>query len=187
MRYLIALIPPKSLTLTYIQAAQIAFGPINDGYLLEENKSFPHITLCAFQCEETKLAALWQELQTYNITICPVRMMGLHLKKGKIPLYHYSVGITIARDRELLHLHQLSCKVLEKHNITCLNPIQDAYQPHLTLAGVGWEPFAEILIPSIIDEILDEPLKPFLLTLARGDDIGQYLETLNASDDAFND
>ncbi|MGC1878159.1 MAG: hypothetical protein WA347_07745 [Rhabdochlamydiaceae bacterium] len=178
MRYILALIPSKQHILTYIQAAQQSFAPINDGYLLADNKSIPHVTICSFQCDEHKVAEIWSHVESWQINNCPIRAIGLMLKKGKAPQYHYSVGLSVARDSQLLHLHYLASDLLESHGITSLNPSRELYQPHLTLAGIGWLPAKDIVLPFIIDDLLSLPSYHFHIVLGRGDDIGQYLETL---------
>jgi len=179
MRYLFALIPSKQFMLAYIQAAQQIFAPINDGYLLQEGNSTPHVTLCAFQCEdEQKIMDIWKEVKSWQINKCAVRMVGLMLKKGKVPPYHYSVGLSVARDPALLDLHQLAVDLLHSHGISCLNPIQHVYQPHLTLAGISWEPNVSVVLPFLIDDLISMPIDSFRIVLAKGDDIGQYLETI---------
>ena len=67
MRYILALVPPKQQQLTYIQTAERAFALINDGYLLT-NKSVPHVTLSAFQCEEEKIPEIWQGIKAWEIS-----------------------------------------------------------------------------------------------------------------------
>src|SRR5579872_6614677 len=139
MRYILALIPCKQHMLAYIQAAQQTFAPINDGYLLTEGNSMPHVTICAFQCDDKqKLSEIWNSVQNWHIDNCCVHVVGIMLKKGKIPAHHYSVGLSVARDPSILQLHQLAVGLLHSHGIHCLNPNQELYQPHLTLAGIGW-------------------------------------------------
>ena len=179
MRYILSLIPSKQNILAYTQAAQQIFAPINDGYLLSEGVSLPHVTLCSFHCDdEEKVATIWSDIRSWHIDNCAIRMTGLMLKKGKTPPYHYSVGLSVARDPSILHLHHLSVDLLSSHGIECLNPSDGLHQPHLTLAGIHWFPFESVVLPSLIDDLISMPTAPFRLVLARGDDIGQYLETL---------
>lgn len=91
---------------------------------------------------------------------------------------HYSVGLSIARDPQLLHLHHLALELLEFHKSTILNPNRELYQPHLTLAGISWLPEKEVILPFIIDNLLSISEHHFHVVLGKGDDIGQYLETL---------
>lgn len=178
MRYILALMPSKQYLLACIQAAQQVFSPINDGYLLTENKSIPHVTVCAFQCDESKIQEIWLHVQQWQISNCPLHMTGLMLKKGKTPTHHYSVGLSVARDPQLLHLHYLGLELLESYGITILNPSRESYQPHLTLAGIGWLPEKEVILPFVIDDLLSMPTQHFHIVLGRGDDIGQYIETI---------
>ena len=166
MRYILALIPPKQHFLAYIQAAQNMFSPITDGYLLNEQDSFPHITICAFHCEDRDLDVIWSDLQSSEINICPIRILGLQLKKGNVPLHHYSVGLSVARDLPILQLHEQIVKLLQLREIECLNPSMDLYQPHLTLAGVSWLPDESIILSPIINELISKSVPSFQMALA---------------------
>ena len=105
MRYILGLVPSKQCMIAYIQATQTAFSSINDGYLLAENSSIPHVTICAFQCnDEEKISKIWKDVQSWNVETCPIHMLGVQLKKGEIPSYHYSVGLSVKRNVELLYL-----------------------------------------------------------------------------------
>lgn len=178
MRYILALIPPETHRLAYIQTAKQAFASRNDGYLLRDGISMPHITICSFQCDESKITELLREMQNWSVDSCVVRIMGILFKKGKTPANHYSVGLSIARDPSIVHLHQSAMILLQNYAITPLNPNQDLYQPHLTLAGICWPRHEIITLTSILDDLISMPVEPFQLVLGRGDDIGQYLETL---------
>lgn len=179
MRYLLALVPSAQHRLPYIQTAQLAFAAKSNGYLLSENVSTPHITVCSFSCsDDSKLTEIWASAQDWHIESCPVRMLGLLLKKGKLPPNHYSVSLSVARDPPILNLHHQALRLLESHGIDSLNPNCELYQPHLTLAGIRWGPSEFVILPSVIDELIGMPMSPFHLSLARGDDIGQYLEAL---------
>ena len=171
MRYILALIPEEQNRLAYLEAAQV-FAGICDGYLLGEN-SIPHVTLCSFACDDPQIL-----FQPWQAITCPIRPLGLHLKKGQTPPNHYSLGITIARDIPLLDLHNHVIAILEGFKITPLNPSRDLYQPHLTLAGIRWEPSTSLQLSPILDALLSKPSLPFRLALGLGDDIGQYLKTL---------
>lgn len=178
MRYILALMPSKQHVLAYVQAAQNMFAPMTDGYLLNEENSLPHVTICAFSCEDKELDALWNDLHSADIGICPVRMLALQLKKGQVPQYHYSVGLTVARDPPLLQLHQHIVNVLRSRQIECLNPCMELYQPHLTLAGIAWMPDESVVLSPAIDDLISMSIPPFRLVLAKGDDIGQCLQIL---------
>jgi len=177
MRYILALVPPEQQKRAYVQAAQTAFSSICDGYMLSEEKSLPHITLCSFQCDDEKLTQIYRGIEKWKINSCSMRVMGLMLKKGKVPPHHYSVSLSIAREPAILHLHYQTLHLLNDFNITPLNPNEDLYFPHLTLAGIR---FADsVSLTPIIDDLISMPVDPFRLVLGRGDDIGQYLETLH--------
>lgn len=45
IRYILALVPPKHHALAYIKTAQQAFASLNDGYLLNNDTSLPHVTI----------------------------------------------------------------------------------------------------------------------------------------------
>jgi hypothetical protein len=109
--------------------------------------------------------------------------MGLMLKKGKVPPHHYSVSLSIARDSAILHLHHQTLRLLSNFNITPLNPSEDLYFPHLTLAGIRFAPTEHVSLAPVIDDVISMPIDPFHLVLGRGDDIGQYLETLHQFDE----
>lgn len=178
MRYILALVPPKQYQSAYIQAAQF-FSPINDGYLLNDKRSMPHVTLCSFQCdEERKLQEIDSNMQNWPRD-CPIRLLGLLFKKGKTPANHYSVSLSVARDPSILKLHHLAFHLLQALKVTVLNPSQDLYLPHLTLAGIRWVPSEILNVPAILDDLISMPTVPFHLVLGRGDDIGQYLDTLS--------
>jgi 2'-5' RNA ligase len=165
IRYILALVPSKKCALSFIQVAQSMFTPLNDGYLLNEENSLPHITVCAFECDESeKIEKLCEDLQNCKIDTCPVRILGLMLKKGKHPPYHYSVNLSIARDDPILQLHYKIRSILIAHQITPVNPSMELYQPHL--------------LDSTIDDLISMPIEDFHLTLGRSDAIGQYLQIL---------
>ncbi len=176
MRYILALIPSQPEM--YIQAAETVFGGLTDGYLLSQEGSYPHITLASFSSEEEELREIWNEISEVQSLTCPVKFLGLHLKKGSVPPFHYSVGLSVARELPILRLHDEACKILRSRQIDLLNPSYHLYQPHLTLAGISWHPEESILLSPLVDRLLSRPVKPFRLALALGDDIGQYLETL---------
>jgi 2'-5' RNA ligase len=140
MRYILALLPSDQQKRAYIQAAQTVFSSICDGYMISEGMSLPHITLCSFQCADEKLAEVYTQVEHWKINSCPIRFMGLMLKKGKIPPHHYSINLSVARDPAILHLHHQTLHLLDDFNITPLNPSKDLYSPHLTLAGIRWMP-----------------------------------------------
>lgn len=179
IRYILALVPSKKCALSFIQAAQSMFIPLNDGYLLNEENSLPHITVCAFECDESeKIEKLCEDLQNCKIDTCPIRILGLMLKKGKYPPYHYSVNLSIARDDPILQLHYKIRSLLIAHQITPVNPSMELYQPHLTLAGIAWKPSTSVILDSTIDDLISMPIEEFHLTLGRSDAIGQYLQIL---------
>jgi 2'-5' RNA ligase len=180
MRYILALLPSDQQKMAFIRAAQAAFSQICDGYLLKDGMSLPHITLCSFQCDDRKLNEICKSVEKWQTYSCPVRTMGLMFKKGKVPPYHYSVSLSIACESPILNLHHVTLKLLKDLNINTLNPSEDLYFPHLTLAGIRWSPSADISLASIIDDLIAMPLESFQLALGRGDDIGQYLETISA-------
>ena len=99
-------------------------------------------------------------------------------KRGKVPPHHYSVSLAVARDPLILHLHHLTLQLLKDLDIEPLNPSSDLYFPHLTLAGIGWGPRENILLSPMLEDLISMPIDSFHLCLGRGDDIGQYLETL---------
>jgi 2'-5' RNA ligase len=178
-RYLLALTPPQREALAYIEASSQLFASLTDGYLLREGASLPHVTLCSFHCEDDKkLSRISLRAQEWRIHQCTVRLLGLMLKKGRIPPHHYSVSLSIARESAILHLHDLSFQLLDSFGIPVLNPHRELYQPHITLAGIHWRPSEVIQLPSIIDDLITMDLPPFHFVLGRGDSMGQYLETL---------
>jgi 2'-5' RNA ligase len=176
MRTLLALLPDERDQQAFVEVAQ-AFTPICDGYLLSAS-SHPHVTLTSFP-SGYDVEAIWAAVQNWTVKSCQIRMLGLLLKKGQIPPQHYSVGITIARDTPLLALHHQAVALLAEHGIAPLNPHRELYLPHLTLAGICWQPSLPITLSPIIDTLLSRPLAPFRVALGHGDDIGQYLTTLS--------
>ena len=76
MRYLFALVPPEKERSPFIQVSQNLFGSLHDGYLLSEENSLPHITICAFLCEDfEKIEKLREDLRRSPIDPCPVRIL----------------------------------------------------------------------------------------------------------------
>lgn len=177
-RYILALLPSERQKAAYIQVAQTVFSTICDGYLLTEGKSLPHITLGSFQCDDKKLSEICKHVEQWQSCCCPIRVMGLLLKQGKVPPHHYSVSLSIARDPAILHLHHLTVNILNSFTIDALNPIQDLYFPHLTLAGIRFAPSEIVSLSTTIDDLIAMKADPFHLALGKGDEIGQYLETL---------
>ncbi len=176
MRYLFALLPKKQSMLPFIQVAQSLFVPLNDGYLLNEENSLPHITICAFECDDpSKIDKL---VKNCKVDKCPIRILGLMLKKGKKPPYHYSVGLSIARDDPIVQLHYKIRSLLLDNHIIPVNPSLDLFNPHLTLAGIAWKPSAKVILDSKIDDLISMPTDEFRLTLGKSDEMGQYLETI---------
>lgn len=179
MRFVLALLPSKKCMLPFIQVAQSIFAPLNDGYLLNEENSLPHITICAFECDDLeKIEKLCEELRNSEIGPCRVRILGLMLKKGKNPPYHYSVGLSIARDDPILQLHYKIRSLLMANQIVPVNPSMELYQPHLTLAGIAWTPSTNVILESKIDDLVSMPTEEFHLVLGKSDEIGQFLQVV---------
>lgn len=103
------------------------------------------------------------------------------LKKEKHPPYHYSVGLSIARDDPILQLHYKIQSLLIAHQIIPINPSMELYQPDPTPAGIAWKPSTSVILNSKMDDLISMPIEEFHLTLGRSDAIGQYLETLDES------
>lgn len=178
-RYLLALVPVRQERGPFIEVAQSLFGSMTDGYLLNETNSLPHVTLCAFETQDgEKIKAVRETLQNLDQNSISISLTGLHLKRGLKPAYHYSIGLSVAREPQLIELHYILLSVLKYFELTPLNPSKDFYQPHLTLAGIAWKPELSLVLDSQIDKLLTLPLQKFRLTLAKSDAIGQYLETL---------
>ena len=179
MRALLALVPPQEVMLSLVQVAQACFGGQTDGYLLDESKSLPHITVCAFHVEEGPAQQLWREAQSLAFQKYTVRVLGASLKPGREPPHHYSVGLALARDPALIALHQAGLDLLKKNGLQAVNPSGDLYQPHLTVAGIRWSAETPLVLPSLFDQLLHTPLPPLELVLARGDEIGQCIQILH--------
>lgn len=174
MRYILALTPAKETITAYIQAAQLLFSPSSEGYLLSENSS-PHITICQFECDDTQQArAIWEDVADLEIDPFPVRFTGVSFLKGSGPHQgFYWAEIGVGRDPNIMKVHHAAMKIIESHGLRCLNDSGDLYRPHLTLA--------RIRLPETIQKWPDGILtneKVFRLTLAQGDNNGQYLRTI---------
>ncbi len=176
---MLALLPSKKCALPFIQVAQSIFAPLNDGYLLNEDNSLPHITVCAFECDDSKkIEKLCEDLRDCKVDPCSIRILGLMLKKGKNPPYHYSINLSIAREEPILQLHYKIRSLLIENQIMPINPSMELYQPHITLAGIAWKPSTSVILDSRIDDLISMPIEEFHLTLGKSDAIGQCLEIL---------
>ncbi len=179
IRYILALVPQKKSMLPFIQVAQSMFIPLNDGYLLNQENSLPHITICAFECDDSeKIEKLCEDLRNCKVDPCPIRILGLMLKKGKNPPYHYSVGLSIARDDPILQLHDKIRSLLIANQLLPTNPCLELFQPHITLAGIAWKSSTNVILDSKIDDLISMPIEEFHLTLGRSDEMGQYRQML---------
>ncbi len=183
MRFILALIPPKQTISAYLHAAQMLFSPVHDGYLLSEN-SLPHITVCQFECDsENEAQIIWKQIETLNLRPFSPRFTGLSFVKGVgVHQEYYWAELSIARDEEIMRVHQLAADVIRSKGLACLNDSDNLYRPHLTLARVR--------LPDAIQRWPDSLLtntNDFRITLARGDNNGQYLYTLFESPEVLNE
>ena len=175
MRYILALVPTnESVAAQYIETAQALFKPHHDSYLLSTKVS-PHITVCQFETEEEKQAErFWTEVGKLSMYRIVPRFTGVSFQRGAGNLkQYYWAEISVARDENLMRMHLFALDSLKNVGLTSFNDSGDLYRPHLTLARMH-------LPPTIIkwkEEILDDPGE-FKLTLAKGDNHGQYLSTL---------
>ncbi len=174
MRFILALIPPKETVAAFIQAAQMLFASDNDGYLLSET-SLPHVTVCQFECDsEQEARAIWQRVDSLNIQPIPLRFTGVSFVKGTgLHKEAYWTELSIARNENVMRIHRIASEIVRAQGFHSLNDSGDLYRPHLTLA--------RIRLPDVISRWPEELLKSaghFKLALARGDQNGQYLQTL---------
>ena len=196
MRFILALIPPKQTISVYLHAAQMLFSPVHDGYLLSDN-SLPHITVCQFECDnENDVQVIWKQIEKLNIRPFSPRFTGLSFIKPFSPRFtglsfikgvgvheeYYWAELSVARDQEMMKVHQLAAGIIRSKGLACLNDSDNLYRPHLTLA--------RIRLPDTIQRWPDALLtntSDFKFALARGDNNGQYLYTLFESPEVLNE
>ncbi len=132
---MIAFVPPKEKRKKYIRAAQMLFSSVSIGYLLHE-WSLPHITVCQFKCRQKKdAAAVWKELAIKDTF--PIRFTGVSFIKGLgIHKKFYWAELSVARDKEVMRVHQMAAAAVHMQGFPCLNDQGDLYRPHLTLARI---------------------------------------------------
>jgi hypothetical protein len=101
------------------------------------------------------------------------RCTGVSFKKGeRIYEKYYWAQVQIARDPELMMLHQYSLQVLKELGKECLVLSGELYDPHITLACIHLQR-ALALWPQ---EIVSNDKSPFKLILGEGDENGQLLK-----------
>ena len=174
MYCILALLPPKAAVICYIQAAQLLFSPVSDGFLLSA-ESFPHIPICQFECGcREEAIEIWREFSSLTCHVLPVCFTGLSFIRGKgTHAGFYWAELSVARREEILRVHRLALDLLASRGLGCCNDIGECFRPHLTLARIcrpealrGWS------------ERLFENPGPFRLALGIADENGQYLHTL---------
>jgi 2'-5' RNA ligase len=174
MRYILALTPPNEQSSQYIELAQKLFSSVSDCYLLSE-KASPHITICQFETDdERKSVKFWKDIEQYKISSISPRLTGVSFLRGFGLLKEYTwVEISVARDPEIMQIHELALNALKKNELTSYNESGDLYRPHITLARIH--------MPDTLQkwpDVIFEERGKYKLTLAKGDDHGQYLQTL---------
>lgn len=137
MSYMIALIPPPAMIQMYTRVAQKLFSSISDNYLLSEHSS-PHITVCQFECAQQQIAqAIWSEVTSQATHTLPIRFRGVSFIKGlEAHQGFYWAELAVARDEELMKIHNDTVVTLQTHGLTPMNEMGDLYRPHLTLARI---------------------------------------------------
>ena len=173
MRYIIALLPTNQNL--FIEEAQKQFGTNYESYLLSQN-SLPHITLGSFDLEDNNqnvIENIWQETKSQITALPKIRFLGFGLSR-KLKIF-WNVSLTVARDTQLVELHNQVAKILRKYNLKAVNETGDLYRPHLTLARIK-----ELNITNFNDKIL-EPTECNLV-IGQGDINGQLLKVLYKSD-----
>lgn len=174
MRFILALVPPKSAFFPYIQAAQLMFGPAQDGYLLSDH-SLPHITVCQFDCEsEQEAMGVWQKFADLEIPSHQVRFTGVsYIKDTTSENNLYWAELSIERDETLMLIHEFAVKMLQNQGYACVNKIRNLYRPHLTLARFKLPLYMQAWPERILDNSV-----VFTFSLGLGDQNGQYLKIL---------
>lgn len=112
----------------------------NISYLLGE-KSFPHISLCQFQCKQDQLAPVIEAFQIWsnNFTVQP----NLHgfAYTGLTGKFYPKIAaeIIVERTKNLVSLHTNAIHFIHNFQLSISmsafdNMTQTCYRPHLTLA-----------------------------------------------------
>lgn len=153
MPYMIVLIPPQDIVRICIHEAQKMFLSMSDGYLLAEH-SLPHITVCQFECDREEVAqATWKEIASQTMDSFPVRLRGVSFIKGiEAHREFYWAELAVARDEELMKVHQLTVAVIQARGLGCLNAVGDLYRPHLTLARIRLPKFFQTWSDSLLND-----------------------------------
>jgi len=149
----------------YIQYAQI-FGGVADGYLIGD-AAHPHVTLVQFNGEQADYDAVVEFLSTQA---CPQpRMLGIHFGFNKNSEELLWASLTVARDPEIVSLHENLIKFLEQRSSAeILTFKRDLYDPHLTLALI------KASIPACPRPSL--PHSSFSIAAGVADSFGQFVE-----------
>ena len=169
MRYIIALLAINQNL--FIEEAQKEFGHISQDYLLSQN-SLPHITLASFDLDDNNqnvIENIWQEIQSQIDILPKIRFLGFGLSR-KLKIF-WNVSLTVARDPELVKLHNQVIEILKNNNLKCISEVGDLYRPHLTLARIK-----ELNMTNFNDKLL-EPAE-FVLAMGEGDIHGQFLKVI---------
>ena len=148
-----------------------------DGYLLGED-AWPHITLCQFIVDESKVASLWSAVS--NLQVDPIKLCfshiyilpGVLIHKGK----HW-VGLAVTPDAGLLSLQKAIYDKLASCKIEGITK-PSSYFPHLTWGRV--RPDALLSFEDFPPDDLFRKEYSFKLSLGRSDagGFGIYRERL---------
>lgn len=153
----------------YIELANIFFKENSQGYLLGQN-SFPHITLCQFMSDRSILPFIIVELEKVDRNP-PIHLTGLRFS-NKYNSNLWAASLSVERTSALMNLLQCVVDILYHHNLVPLNPTEDLYTHHLTLAGVNG-----IQVKNFSKDIFMDDL--FNLALGESDELGQFTKILH--------
>ncbi len=175
--YNIVLYPPKEKEIYFICLARDNFAEFAYDYLLEEGKSFPHITLCQFKMETYPSDDFISEIEKISKDY-EVNFKGVYMDSRIIDdkVLFYS-GISVLRDKYLHNLHNEICNLVDSKDdmIVDMSMKGDDYFPHVTLAKIEIknDSFPEI---KINNNLWKSSSSGWRIAVGRSDENYQYVE-----------
>ncbi len=166
-KYNIALIPTEKAQ-SIIQCADF-LSAIADRYLLGIN-SFPHVTLCQFEANESDIKSIWEKACN-----------EIHQKSIELTFEEFSCisfdeiifWVSLLPDHRdvLIQMHAVIAGIVNKS-------IKSNYDPHLTLINTK-----DSTYENLVDKLTARyaPIQDaFVLALGRSDEIGQLIEVISS-------
>lgn len=178
--YNIVLVPDDKTAKIAVDLAHRTYSKIADGYCLEEDKVFTHITLTQFHTMDLSvvqnIATDVEELKSYKIP--QIYFTNFYARFAEIEgnKCHW-VGLSNKNTPDLANFQAKFHACLEKHGLKPLSQTLENYVPHVTFARVlASKQLPEILVPDYF--MTGQPVGKWFLAIGHSDKNGQFLGKL---------